>query len=46
VLFHYRLTATIPEPASAGLIAMGFLLLRMVRRYKIAIWRTGRLDAV
>ena len=32
VLFHYRLTATIPEPASAGLIAMGAILLRVMRR--------------
>ena len=28
----YRLTATIPEPASAGLIAMGAMLLRVMRR--------------
>ncbi len=32
VLFHYRLSATIPEPASAGLIAMGAVLLRVMRR--------------
>ena len=34
VLFHYRLSATIPEPASAGLIAMGTMLLRVMRRRK------------
>ena len=35
VLFHYRLTATIPEPASASLIAMGALMLRVMRRRRV-----------
>ena len=32
ILFHYRLTATIPEPASAGLMAAGLVLLRVLGR--------------
>ena len=32
LLFHYRLTATIPEPASAGLMAAGLILLRVLGR--------------
>ncbi len=32
VLFHYRLSATIPEPASAGLMVAGLVLLRALRR--------------
>jgi len=32
ILFHYRLTATIPEPASAGLMAAGLILLRVLGR--------------
>ena len=34
VLFHYHVTAAIPEPASAGLLSMGVLLLRALRRRK------------
>ncbi len=32
VLFHYHVTASIPEPASAGLLTMGVLILRVLRR--------------
>ncbi|MFO1491113.1 MAG: hypothetical protein U1F87_09425 [Kiritimatiellia bacterium] len=32
VLFHYRLSASVPEPASAGLLVAGSLLLRVIGR--------------
>lgn len=32
VLFHYHVTAAIPEPASAGLLTMGVLITRALRR--------------
>ncbi|MFO1490299.1 MAG: autotransporter-associated beta strand repeat-containing protein [Kiritimatiellia bacterium] len=37
LLFHYHLTATIPEPASAGLLVAGGLLLRVLGRRKRGI---------
>ena len=33
VLFHYRLSASVPEPASAGLLVVGALFLRALRRH-------------
>ena len=36
VLFHYRVSASIPEPASAGLCVAGAILLRALKR------KTGR----
>jgi hypothetical protein len=35
VLFHYRLSASVPEPASAGLLVAGTLLLRVLRRRSV-----------
>ena len=32
VLFHYKVAGSVPEPASAGLLIAGALLLRMLRR--------------
>jgi fibronectin-binding autotransporter adhesin len=32
ILFHYRLSASVPEPASAGLMVAGLVLLRALRR--------------
>ncbi len=32
VLFHYRLSASIPEPASAGLVVAGAIFLRALKR--------------
>ena len=32
ILFHYHLTATIPEPASAGLMVAGLVLMQALRR--------------
>ena len=32
ILFHYRLSASVPEPASAGLMVAGLVLLRVLRR--------------
>ena len=35
VLFHYRVSAAIPEPASIGLLSMGMVLVRVLRRRKL-----------
>ncbi|MFO1492348.1 MAG: autotransporter-associated beta strand repeat-containing protein [Kiritimatiellia bacterium] len=35
ILFHYRLTATIPEPASAALMGLGVVLLRILKGRRV-----------
>ena len=32
ILFHYRVAGSVPEPGSAGLLALGLLMLRRIRR--------------